>query len=376
MPNLKINWIMAGANLKGGTKSNRLIAEAMVRRGHEVNIAFVSLSRPWPKASQMRRWLRRALHEAATLGREPHHLEHSTANLIPVKERIIRADHVPDADVTVATWWETREWIETWPKEKGLKAYFVRGHELHGGDPRRVAKTYQMPGLKFVISSWLKRIMSIEYGDHDAILVPNGIDRNQFNAPIRGKQSSPTVGFLYGHQEIKGASTAIDALHKVKARYPKMSAIAFGATKPIKAHRLPPWIDFHLQPEQHKIPRLYQQTDCWIIPSTTEGFGMPGLEAAACRCPVVSTRCGGPEDFVKDSLSGFLVPIEDPDAMAEAVCRVLEMPNGQWRAMSQASFEISKQFDWDRSAQIIEQAIIDALGRHQCSDQIMQRETQ
>jgi len=361
---LCINWIMPEANLSGGAKSNRLIAEAMVRRKHKVTIAFVALPRRWPKIWQLRRWLRRVRNEIAISGKRHHHLEYSTATLIPVMDRVILPEHVPDADFSIATWWETREWIEDWPEEKGLKAYFVRHHELHGGDPDRVAKTYRMKGVKFVIAKWLQRVMAEKYGDSDTVLVPNGVDWSQFDSKIRERASRPTVGMLYGTQEWKGAETAFDALRRIREKYSNLRVIAFGSSQILKAHNAPAWIEYHLRPQQDEIPRLYQQTDCWIVPSTTEGFGMPGLEAAACHCPIVSTQCGGPEDYVEDGISGFLVPVGDPVAMADAVINVLELPHDNWRDMSQASYEISKRFDWDRSAEILESALLDELARH------------
>jgi len=365
---VKINWIMARANLSGGTKSNRLIAEAMVRSGHEVNIAFVALPKPSPKLLQFKRWLRHIHHELKTQGQRHHHLEYSAATLIPVMENVIRPQHVPDADVSIATWWETREWIEDWPEEKGLKAYLVRHHELHGGDPNRVEATYRMTGLKFVIAKWLQKLMAEKYGDLNAVLVPNGVDRSQFDSMARGRANRPTVGMLYGTQEWKGAATAFEALRRIRERYPDLRAIAFGSSPLLRKHNPPSWLEFHLRPRQDEIPRLYQQADCWIVPSTTEGFGMPGLEAAACHCPIVSTRCGGPEDYVEDGISGFLVSIGDSAEMADAVCRVLGMSEDRWQAMSQASYTISTRFDWDRSAKILEDTLLNALaGRGSCT---------
>ena len=95
---------------------------------------------------------------------------------------------------------------------------------------------------------------------------------------------------------------------------------------------------------------------------------MPGLEAAACHCPIVSTRCGGPEDYVEDGVSGFLVPVGDAVAMADAVCRVLKLPDDKWRTMSQASYNISKRFDWDRSAKILEDTLLHAVANRSMAD--------
>ena len=49
------------------------------------------------------------------------------------------------------------------------------------------------------------------------------------------------------------------------------------------------------------------------------------VEAMACGATVISTNCpGGPKEVLKDSECGMLVPMNDPEALAEAILRVLE----------------------------------------------------
>lgn len=360
---MRITWVYPAANLSGGTKSNRLIAEAMVRRGHEVNLAYPDVTHPWPPPWRIRRFGRRLHAEVVALGREKHHLTSSTVNLIRVPHRPIRHEDVPDADVVIATWWETREWIEEWPDAKGMKAYFVRGHEVFSKHPDRIAATYRMPGVKLVISRWLQRVMAEEYGDPNAVLVPNGVDWSQFDSTPRGRNATPTVGMLYGRGALKGPDTALKALRLVQQQIPSLRVVAFGSQPMLREHRAlaPSGLELHVRPTQTMIPELYKRADCWVVPSTTEGFGMPGLEAAACHCPVVSTRCGGPEDYVDDGVSGHLVPVGDPHAMADAILSVLSLDNAAWRTMSEASYQMSQRFDWDRSAEILEEALLQRL---------------
>jgi len=71
------------------------------------------------------------------------------------------------------------------------------------------------------------------------------------------------------------------------------------------------------------LPQVYRDADVFAIPSYQEGLGIVGLEAMACGTPVVATRCGGPEDYVRDGENGFLVPIDDADAMATALVKLL-----------------------------------------------------
>ena len=62
--------------------------------------------------------------------------------------------------------------------------------------------------------------------------------------------------------------------------------------------------------------------DLFVVPSHQEGLCIAALEAMACGCPVVSTRCGGPEEFVIDGETGVLVGF-DPNEMAAAMLKIL-----------------------------------------------------
>lgn len=358
---LTINWVLPRPGLSGGIKSNRLIGEAMVRRGHSVNILFVDSPAPRPPAWRVRTFIRYMMTKLRTRQKQKHHLESSLANLLPVSHQPIRAADAPDADVTIATWWETAHWINDWPASKGKKAYFIRHHEIHGGDPDLVRQTYKLPLQKLVIASWLKRLMQEEYHDPNAVLVPNGVDWEQFSFHVRRKQPIPTVGMLYGIVEWKGARVAFDAIRLVQKLIPELRVICFGSHPIGSASKPPDNFEYHFRPTQEDIPHLYRMTDCWLLPSTIEGFGMPGLEAAACGCPVVSTLCGGPEDYVKDGFNGYLVDVGDAEAIAAKIHQVVTMDTESWQVMSRNSAEYVKRFDWDISAAILEKALFDLV---------------
>ncbi|MFN9546471.1 MAG: glycosyltransferase family 4 protein [Cyanobacteriota bacterium] len=61
----------------------------------------------------------------------------------------------------------------------------------------------------------------------------------------------------------------------------------------------------HMSPEE--LAPLLQTFDVFAIPSHQEGLCIAALEAMACGVPVVSTRCGGPEDYVQPGVTGELV---------------------------------------------------------------------
>ncbi len=349
---LRINWVEGRPSLSGGVKSNRLLAEAMARRGHSITICHLPPTLPWPPV-----WRVRSFYKRWKMNADPdrfrHHLEQAEVPTFQFPRRELDGSKAPDADVTIASWWKVWRDVSAWPASKGVKIHLVRGHETFGGDEEEVHAAYRIPGPKAVISIWLERIMR-DYGHQDIIRIPNGIKWSQFDSPPRGKQDRPTVGLLMSTEPIKDTHIGLEAVRLLQGRFPNLRVIGFGQKPMLDSWPLPANLEFHCQPAQTLIPKLYQSCDCWITPSRSEGFGMPGLEAAAGHCPVVSTRCGGPEDYVREGVNGSMVDIGDARGIADAVERILRLDDAAWRMMSAASYEIARDFDWDRSAAKLE----------------------
>jgi glycosyltransferase involved in cell wall biosynthesis len=355
---LRLNWIEGRPTLSGGVKSNRLIAEAMARRGHMVTTSFLPPTRPWPRPWRVRLFYKR-LRRGISEKHFPHHLQHGEIALNQMPTRALDPSLIPDADVTFASWWEVWKQVQSWPKSKGLKVHYVRHYEIHGGDPDEVVSVYTLPGPRIVISSWLKDILE-GFGHKEIARVPNGVDWSQFDSNPRSKGTRPTIGMLMG-LSFKDTPTGLRAIGRLQTRYPDLRVIAFGAMAIDKEFDLPSCVEYHRNPRQDEIPRLYQQTDCWVITSSSEGFGMPGIEAMASHCPIVSTRCGGPSDFVREGINGHLVDVGDDEAMADRIASVLELDELAWKEMSSASYDIAQEFNWDRSAEKLEAAIYNWL---------------
>ena len=194
-----------------------IYAQQLTRMGHTVRIVS-----PPPQPVRLRRkfklWMKGngwPSHLAPKSHLDGSGLDHHVLD----QSRPITDDDVPDADVVIATWWETAEWVNALSPSKGAKAYFIQGHEIFPYLPvARCHATYRLPLHKIVIARWLKQVMSIQYGDDVVDLVPNSVDRAQFFAPVRGKQSVPTVGLLYSSIPLKGLDVSLAALQIVRQR--------------------------------------------------------------------------------------------------------------------------------------------------------------
>jgi glycosyltransferase involved in cell wall biosynthesis len=280
------------------------------------------------------------------------------------RRRPITDEDVPDADIVIATWWETAEWVNALGASKGAKVYFVQHHEIFPYLPvERCHATYRMPLHKIVIAPWLKRVMREQYGDDTVDLVPNSVERDLFFAPVRAKQQVPTVGLLYSETPFKGVDGAIKALQKVRGRIPEMRILSFGVNPPTPVMPLPENTEFVTAPPQEQLRTLYSQCDVWLTASRSEGFNLPALEAMACRTPVVSTKVGWPLDAIKTGVNGVLVSVDDVDEIARAVEWVLQRDSADWQELSSNAYVTSTFGSWQQSARMFEQALLHACRR-------------
>jgi glycosyltransferase involved in cell wall biosynthesis len=78
--------------------------------------------------------------------------------------------------------------------------------------------------------------------------------------------------------------------------------------------------------------------------------GLPMLEAMACRTPVVGVPIGAAPELLPEG-GGELVPSESPQAMADALVRLLSEPVSAWRLRSQQAHVRAHAYSWDDATQ-------------------------
>lgn len=365
---MKITFLLPHAGFSGGIRVVAIYAEALQKRGHTVTVVSLPSYRPtlWEQIKSVARG--RGLLPIASQGS---HLDAvSVTHRVLESHRPITDADVPDGDVVIATWWETAEWIAALSPQKGAKVYFVQHCELFDYLPKeRVEATYRSSIYKIAVSQWIKDTLIRDYQNSVVSLIPNGVELDRFFAAPRSKQPIPTVGMIYTDTFWKGCDICLNAFYQAQKVVPELRLVAFSSYPPNASLPLPENSQFFLKPSQETIREIYSTCDAWLFASRSEGFGLPILEAMACRTPVISTPVGIAPEIVTEG-SGILIPPEDAVAMARAICQVCEMTEQQWKAMSDEAHRKVMNYTWEDAVIRFEAALYDAVRRSQTSEYI------
>lgn len=162
----------------------------------------------------------------------------------------------------------------------------------------------------------------------EAKIIPVPVDcatHRPADAPAR--RSIVFVGRLSDPR--KNLGLLLDAFGLIAGVLPDLQLVLIGSgdeavRERLKAHRFASRIEWiEGASEDVKIARI-QNAVALVIPSHQEGYGIVGAEALACGVPVVSTRCGGPEDFVVHGENGFLMEGFAPAELADLIRKLAE----------------------------------------------------
>jgi glycosyltransferase involved in cell wall biosynthesis len=348
---LRITFVLPFAGLSGGIRVVATYARKLTEQGHDVWV--VSQPRRMPRWSQKLKafWTWRAA-ENIKWTKTPLLDFLGDQHIVLDSWRPVTTADLPDADAVIATWWNTALPVAKLPNSKGRKFYFIQGYEvfdyLHVDE---VVASYALPLTKITISNYIRDQIAEHHGITGVSVVPNAVDTDQFNRPKRHKNDRLTVGFLFNPHPVKRVELAIEALTRARAQVSSLRVIAFGSTPSGGRVVLPDWVEYHLSPEQADIPNLYGSCDLWLFTSQAEGFGLPLLEAMACRTPVLATCAGAAPDLVTGQNGKLLKP--DADAFAIEIAAFAAMANAEWQCWSSAAHQTAHSYGWNEATDLL-----------------------
>lgn len=194
---------------------------------------------------------------------------------------------------------------------------------------RRLRRVMAEAQVNACVSSALRRVME-PYGE--TRIIPDIVDGERFRPLDIPREGEAFLFRAMGQlRPIKGYDLLIDAFIRLKARTQRPVRLEIAGIGGLR-EELQRRIDqggvgdccrlVGTIPREEAV-RFMNGCDCFVCSSRTETLSCVLNESAACGKPLISTRCGGPEDIVTPD-NGLLVPTEDPAALAETMLHMLD----------------------------------------------------
>jgi glycosyltransferase involved in cell wall biosynthesis len=195
------------------------------------------------------------------------------------------------------------------------------------------------PDAVFAVSEQVRRhCIEVDRIDPDRVqTIYNGLNLSDWDFASRpakdpGEMLVTTIGNI---RRVKGHDIFIKAAASIMPHFPNVSfSIAGGVLEQDYFAELQALFrDLKLSNHFHFVggnADMHQHlctADIFVLPSRSEGFSNAVIEAMAASLPVVATNVGGNAEAVKDGVSGFLVPPDDPVALSAAITRLLSNPS-------------------------------------------------
>jgi len=233
---------------------------------------------------------------------------------------------------------------------------------LEGGNARRASRV--------LVPSEHSRRRAVEAYRLDperVSVVPEGLDLGPWREGAEGRAGGAVILSVARQYRRKDTRTLLEAFSRVRGRHPAAALRIVGGGPELPALRaraaelgLGAAVTFLGElPDDEAVRREYLAADVFCLPSLQEGFGIVLLEAMAAGLPIVATRAAAIPEVVPDGEAGLLVPPSDPEALAEALDRLLSDPDLR-RRLGEAGRRHVERFDW----KIVAGEFLGALGLH------------
>lgn len=102
--------------------------------------------------------------------------------------------------------------------------------------------------------------------------------------------------------------------------------------------------------EKPKLVKLYQNSDCLILPSLYEGMSNVILEAMACGLPVIASRTGGNEELVDDNHTGLLFELEKENHLSFVLKKLMNTSHLAMKYGANARKSVVEKYNWNAVA--------------------------
>jgi len=165
-----------------------------------------------------------------------------------------------------------------------------------------------------------------------AQVVHNGVGPQWFQLSLNQETTGGFVLYAGRLHNVKGVDLLLTAWQSVSTRCPgtELWIVGDGPERrnlvDLAARLSLSGVRFLGPKSTDELPAFYRDARVVVLPSRREGLPISLLEAGACGAVCVGSRTPGIPEIIEEGITGYLVPVESVEEIAEAVSRILELP--------------------------------------------------
>jgi glycosyltransferase involved in cell wall biosynthesis len=207
--------------------------------------------------------------------------------------------------------------------KRGMRAAYnlAPEHVLLGNAKRAIYRDVFRRAAGFVAwSNWTKESFVNDYGcrEEDVAVIPPGIELEDFSPGDRSHEL-PRILFVGGDFVRKGGDLLLEVFRK---RLRGRAELVLVTRDQVPEE---PGVHVHLNVNANsaKLRALYSTCDIFALPTRADCYSLVCMEALAAGMPLVATRVGGIPDMIREGVTGHVVEADDPDALGDALERLV-----------------------------------------------------
>lgn len=221
------------------------------------------------------------------------------------------------------------------------KVRYCHGLSGHKSELKHSAWSLPMPTIS--VSEPLVPVIEELSGEKVLGIVPNGINPAEYFIESGIKRDG--IGTIFSNSYEKAPEDTLKLLDCVARRWPHLRQYVFGKEcEPKGLNKVSYW----RYPSIAKVHELYNCSKIWLVPSRSEGFGLPILEAMACGSVVISTDTLGASELISHGKNGFVVPFGDTEDFMHYIELILR-DNKLCRCLVEQGLETVAKYTWSNA---------------------------
>ncbi len=181
-------------------------------------------------------------------------------------------------------------------------------------------------------------------------------DKSLYLKEIFGIKKGVTLLYAGRVSKDKSIEFLLEAVHQINSGDKKINLVIAGDGPDFEelSQKYKRWnrVYFIGRIPNEELNQVYNSSDIFVFPSTTDTFGMAVLEAQGCGVPAIVSDIGGPKEIIKDGETGFVVRAENIEKWIEKINYMVDIVENnpeEYNRLSENSIKrANEKYSWDR----------------------------